>query len=147
MLHHILGVLAVGKGFKITVSTATINETQSDPTDARAYIIFNTDGTVDQQKIGEQTQINASSDWIIPNDAAANVLTDYEVGYDTLVGDAFDFEAAASGAFVDLSSNRTWGVDQTVAGSKNTTAVFYIRNVRTSQVVDSATITFDITVE
>ena len=97
-------------GAKVTLSGQTITDIQASPTDAQAKVIFNTDGTVDQNDAGVVTQIDAGTDWIIPN-AAAGDGTGYEVGFTGTPTDAFTTEAAVEDAWVDLSTNRTWGYD------------------------------------
>ena len=78
---------------------------------------FNTDGTVDK-RIATYTQIDVSTDWIIPNTAASG---SYEVMTDNWAdtggsGGGFNAAAAAEGVWIALTANREWNV-QAVGGT------------------------------
>ena len=74
-------------------------------------IRINADGTVDKLENVTYTQLDASTDWIIPNSAANGV---YQVRITNVVDvggtDAGfnDEQAAAEDTWISLSSNRQW---------------------------------------
>ena len=91
---------------------------------------FNTDGTLDE---GSQingagisyVQVDAATDWIIPNSLASS---DYQVRVVNIVGDAFTAEAAAENTWIDLGSAREWTlVHADVAGTDTVNFDFELR--------------------
>lgn len=61
---------------------------------ATAQFFVNTDGTVDRRtNLGAFVQIDAATDWIIPNDFAPD---DYECRYTNLTGDALSAPTSAA---------------------------------------------------
>lgn len=99
----LLAMAAAGGGRgTVTLTNATITDSGAAP--ARALVIINSDGTVDKREGGTVTQINASTDWIIPNAKASG---DYEAKWDLISGDA---PTGATGGWTEgvwaaLSSN------------------------------------------
>ena len=123
----------------VTVSGQTITPAPvADPGNAKATVIFNADGTVDQNRNESVTQIDSATDWIIPNEKASG---DYDVRYTGLTGDALDIAAAAEDAWIALSSDREFGLTQTVIGTKDTTVTIEIRGPDGST-IDSASYRF-----
>ena len=73
---------------------------------ALAGVKANSDGTMQQRKGGLFTQIDASTDWIIPNGAASSL---YEVRYTNVSGNFGSFTpAAAVDTWIDLGADRQW---------------------------------------
>jgi len=108
---------------KVTLSGGAASGTTNDPVGFR----FNTDGTIDKRENGSYTQVSTTTDWIIPNTAAA---TDYEVRVTGLTGDAWDSSPVADGTWTDLSVAREWNIqdtNSTAAGAKSTAWTFEIR--------------------
>ena len=113
------------KSFTVKLSGETIANVEADPTQARAWIIFNTDGTVDKREGGAVSQIDTATDWIIPNSGADGI---YEVRYTNLSGDAFTVSAAAADTWIALTAGRTRGYTNTSNGTTtSSTADFQIR--------------------
>ena len=80
----LLAMAAAGGGRgTVTLTNATITDSGGAP--ARALVIINSDGTVDKREGGSVSQINASTDWIIPNGKADS---NYEAKWDLISGDA-----------------------------------------------------------
>lgn len=67
----------------VTLTNASITDSGGAP--ARATVIVRTDGTLDKREGGTVTQINTSTDWIIPNVAASS---SYQAKWDLVSGDA-----------------------------------------------------------
>lgn len=61
--------------------------------EGRAVIVFRQDGTVDKIVNATPTQIDVSTDWIIPNNAAPS---NYEIRYTGLTGDPLDASTSAA---------------------------------------------------
>jgi len=136
-----LAAAVIQRGAALALSGEVISHTASDPTQARAHVIFNSDGTVDKREGGTITQLDTGTDWIIPNDAADTL---YEVRYTGLTGTAFGVSAANADVWIDLSSNRTWGYTNTTNGTTDTgDATFEIRIGGGGPLVVSAT--YDLT--
>lgn len=132
----------------LTLSGETIAGTDSgSPFDSTAGIRFNTDGTVEK---GEEdngggivwTQMDAATDWIIPNGAATS---DFEVRYTNRVGTPdFTTSAAAEDSWVDMSTQRVWLWNETTSGNKTFDADFEMRRGSSGSAEASATYTFNI---
>lgn len=132
----------------LTVSGETIAASDiSAPFDSTVGIRFNTDGTVEK---GEEnngggvvwTQIDAATDWIIPNDRAEST---YEVRYTNRVGTPdFTTQAGAEDTWIDMSTQRTWLWNETTSGNKTFDADFEMRRGSSGAAETSATYTFNI---
>lgn len=71
-------------------------------------IRVNSDGTVDENNNGVFTQIDTSTDWVVPVGFAPD---DYEVRVAAAPpGDAFTNSPGADGTWFALTSNREWNV-------------------------------------
>ena len=85
--------------------------------DARSGIRINTDGTIDKYRQntggGGYTQIDGSTDWIIPNSAASS---DYQVRLDVTTG-APNYLSDSTGVWLAMTANRQWLVRRTTTGS------------------------------
>lgn len=67
----LLGILLRGGAkYVLTLTDATITHAVIDPADATAGVRFQTDGTLDRVQGATPTQINSTTDWVIPNNAA-----------------------------------------------------------------------------
>lgn len=90
------------------------------PWDTRSGIRINTDGTIDKY-LGTlsggytYTQIDASTDWIIPNGSASS---SYEVKLDVTSGTP-NFSSASTATWLAMSSNRQWIFRRTTVGSSS----------------------------
>ena len=101
----------------VTLSGQIINTTGTGLTSAYSAIRFNTDGTVDEYKshgAGTYVQIDSTTDWIIPNPAAAGKTYHVRVQA-TPPTDDFTTKPGANGTWFALtgagSANREWGVE------------------------------------
>jgi hypothetical protein len=85
---------------------ALSGETISNLSSGTAAVRVNTDGTVDKLDPGA-SQIDASTDWIIPNSAASSL---YEVSWSQVSGDTPSYSnMAVAGTWYDLSVSRYVG--------------------------------------
>jgi hypothetical protein len=114
----------LGKGPRVTLSGQTLTSTGTGGSSAYAAFRFNTDGTIDQYRshgvdAGVYTQIDAGTDWIIPNSAAANKTYSVRVQATPPTDDFTTKPSGAStnGTWVDLTggsgANREWGIEDT----------------------------------
>lgn len=133
----ILAAAAINVPTVVTLSGETISNVNGV-----SGIRFNTDGTIDQRIDASYFQIDADTDWIIPNTRAGDG-TGYEVRMTNLVGNSFDSEPAVEDAWVDLSSNREW--HYTPSASKSCTCDFEIR-LASSTTLASTGYTISVTV-
>lgn len=85
----------------VTLTGGTASDTPQAPTNAVAGWKFNSDGTVDILS-GTWSQYLASTNWIIPNAAAADDT--YEI-YVTHTGDTLQAGSAELNAWVDLDTS------------------------------------------
>ncbi len=136
-----MGVEAVAAG-DVTLSGESIFQFSSSPSDPQtAGVRFNSNGTVQKREGASYVQIDASTDWIIPNGDANST---YDVRITNVVwtsGSAFFVEAAAEDVWINLGSNREWSVQDntgTAAGSKDVSFTVEIRKDG-GAVLDSAT--------
>ncbi len=140
MIILIAGAVAKG-GAALNLNGEIISNTEADPTQARAWVIFNPDGTVDKREGGSVTQIDSGTDWIIPNIAASSI---YEVRFTGLTGDAFNVLSAAADNWVDIGTGRAWGYTNTTNGTTASgDATFEIRRGSSGAAIVGAT--YDLT--
>lgn len=140
---------AIGSGPVVTVSGETISQSDpSAPYNSRVAIQFNSDGTIDKITDFNGTptvvQIDAGTDWIIPNIAAG---IEYDVRFVSGGGDlaaGFDVEAAVEDTWIDLGSDRLWSSTSTIQEEFSGTATFEIRHGGSGITLDSAVYTFTI---
>lgn len=106
-------------GAIVTLSGQTVIATGTGLGSAYAAIRFNTDGTIDQYKShgpGDTgyVQIDAVTDWIIPN-ASASAKTYHVRVQATPPGDDFTTKPVANGTWIALTggsgASREWGVE------------------------------------
>lgn len=95
---------------KVSVSGESVfTGVHASPDPGTAFVRFNTNGTVDGLVDGVTSQIDAATDWIIPN-AAAN--GSYEIFCHQNSGTAVTGSAALD-TWLALSSARQWGFSST----------------------------------
>ena len=123
----------------ITLSGATVEGTTS----AEHGIIIRTDGTIDQQANGTTTQLSPTTDWIIPNSAAA---TDYEfrvTGVTWDIDPPFSTSPGVDEAWYDLTGgDLSWFVQDlssTAAGANNVSFTLEVRKGSSGTALASAT--------
>jgi hypothetical protein len=110
---------------------------------ALAYFWFNSDGTVDtQDNTSSPIQVNASTDWVIPNGSAPG---SYRVKYSSLTGDTSFFSGTVGATYTALTSSRYFYVfdTTTTAGGKSATCTAHIDDGTTEQDTGSYTMTAD----
>lgn len=103
----------------VTVSGETVNSTGAGT--AIAGIVVNADGTIDKIESGSTTQIDAATDWVIPNALASSL---YEVRVTSVNhngGPGWLSSPGADGTWFDLSTDRTWSIQAIGASTPLTT--------------------------
>ncbi len=115
------------------------------PWDSRMGWRVNSDGTIDYYSgiisgSYTYTQINASTDWIIPNSDAPD---DYEVRL-TVTGAGPNFSSASTGTWLALTTSRQWIRQETTLTSQFIDWLIEIRK-GSGSVLDSAAHTGTIT--
>lgn len=128
---------AVGGGFIVNLAGEAISH--AHPTDSTAGIRFNLDGTIDELRGTSYSQIDAATDWIIPNGKAA---TDFEVRFTGLTGDAFTTEAASSGTWIALSLAREWKLNNIVDLTTDSNSVTFEIRRGSGATIDTGVYTF-----
>ena len=115
----------------VTLSGQTVSDVEFGRV-CTAGIRFNSDGTVDELVDSTYTQIDTTTDWIIPNAAAS---TDFDVRITSVTWNSsstgFLTEAASEDTWIDLGSNREWSVrdtDSSGSGDKDVQFTVEIRN-------------------
>ena len=118
----------------ITLSGQSVSEVGAG--EQIAGIRINTDGTIDQRTaLATYTQIDASTDWIIPNSAAADAT--YHVKWTPGVGDPLTTGSDSTGTWLELNTNREWFLKDTAALTHQATLA--ISNDGGTTTLDSAT--------
>lgn len=106
-----------------------------------ATIIFNTDGTVDKTEDATTVQVDASTDWIIPNSGAAGhtyyIRATKTSGDDPNIGDDL-------ATWLALSSKRQWGQSSTLETLTCTLKIEIARDSGGSDVLASGTYTLGV---
>jgi hypothetical protein len=114
----------------VTVSgELNINDASASRT-CRAGIRVNSDGTIDKYLNSTYTQIDSSTDWIIPNGDADST---YDVRITNVVwafGSSFDVEAAAEDAWIDLGFSREWSIEDSSSGGAGKKRVTFDVQIR-----------------
>jgi hypothetical protein len=122
-----LGLWAIiGAGNSNTGTVTLSGETVSEfgvGGNQTAGIDVRTDGTIFDRRTGGYSQIDSSTDWIIPNGAASSL---YEVRVTNVVfGNGSWFtNAAADDAWVFLTEDREWSVRDTDSGASSQNVTF-----------------------
>lgn len=101
----------------------------------------NSDGTIDRHRNGAWAQIDASTDWIIPNSASS--AKTYHVKGDW-TGDSLLAGSSATGSWLPVSGNPYWLLRDTTAddGAKTGTLTLSISSDGGTTTLDSATYAF-----
>ncbi len=150
MLPLLAALAASGGGAAVKVSGESITAIDGvAPYNTTVAIRFNSDGTVDVREdldgVTTWSQIDAASDWIIPNEAGVSEA--YDVGFTNLNtggGGDFDTEAAAEDAFTVISGNPIWSYTSTIEQAPSSfTCDFRIRNA-SAVVLSTGSFTFSI---
>jgi hypothetical protein len=119
----------------VTVTNAAISSTSGSP--ATAGVRINSDGTVDKREQAVYTQINASTDWIIPNGAAGHYVRC------TATGDPLSVGSSATGSWLATSGSPEWFLTNGSGGTtENASLTIEIASDSGgTDILDSATIT------
>ena len=126
---HLIAAIVGSPNSVITLSGEIISAADgSSPYNTTSALRINTDGTIDKGEAIDTdvitwTQIDAATDWIIPNGKASPI---YEIRVTGVTG-TFTTEAAAVNVWVDLSSSRQWTVDRNGVGTSTVTFTLEIR--------------------
>jgi hypothetical protein len=100
----------------VTVSGELITHFTTGAT-ATAGVRVNTDGTIDKLVGAVYTQIDASTDWIIPNIEASSTYEVRITNVSWTQGSSFDTEASPAEVWISMAANREWSiVDATSTG-------------------------------
>ena len=133
---------AAGGGDVITL-TDNSNTAFNFSATAIAFIWLNSDGTVDEQdNSSSKVQVNASTDWVIPNGSAPG---SYRAKHSSMTGDTGNYVGSLSSVYSVLTSDKYYAVNATVAGTKSITFTAHIDDTSTEQ--DTATFTLTATRE
>lgn len=137
-LLHILAASGGGGG-TVTLSGETVTDVGSSP--GQAYIIVRTDGTIDKNEGGTVTQIDSSTDWIIPNVSAS---TSYQFKWEQVSGDALTWANIAASTWTPITTDIQLGY---ITGAPGNEAGVFTLHVRlgTGAEIDSASYTCDAT--
>lgn len=89
-----------------------ITDTQANPTTAITKLLLNTDGTLDKLEQVTTTQLNASTDWVIPNSAAPDL---FEAFMTMVSGD--NFQVGSLDTWISIiSGNIQWRYQKGTVG-------------------------------
>lgn len=93
-----------------------------------AGVRINTDGTVDRRggTTSNYTQIDTTTDWIIPN-GAANSSYEVYCAVNSTSGNGLDAGSASTATWLALSTNREWFCNRTTVGTDNANITISIR--------------------
>jgi hypothetical protein len=95
---------------RITLAGANVSDSQSSPSAAAALVTFESDGDILEATSAGSSDVG---DWITPKAFAPDAYTIRA----TVNSGAVSGGSAATGSDLALSSNRTWRVDQSGAGT------------------------------
>ncbi len=125
----------------VTVSGESINDVAAGARLYRAALVFRTDGTVDKIENTTTTQIDSSTDWIIPNGDADST---YDVRYTSNVGDALHSSTSLSeDTWGAMSTDRFFEQRTNDIEQKTSTFTIEVRKDGGS-VIDSASYTLNV---
>lgn len=124
--------------FTVTLSGATISASGAS-TPIRATLILKSDGTTQKREDAPPVQINASTDWVIPNSAASG---DFDAKW-TVSGTAPTEVTAGwnSNTYLPLSSDLTVGYATNGPGFETGTFTITIRDPDLNETSNTYTIT------
>lgn len=92
-----------------------------------AQLLINTDGTLDKNDNGTVSQIDAGTDWIIPNSAASS---DYEVRFTNLVGTPAGATTLTENIWAPIDQQHLVGVRRTGAEGTGQNIVTFTLEIR-----------------
>jgi len=117
----------------LTVSNVTVSD-GTGPT-AIAGVRYNTTGTVDRNLHGSYAQVNASTDWIIPNAAASSA---YSIRATLFSSSGPGSRTGTVGSWENLGTNREWKLTSSAIASW--ILIIEISDDGGTTVIDNATI-------
>lgn len=117
----------------ITISDVTVSASNGGA-GANASYELQTDGDISQSINGSASNIG---EWVVPRSAAGG---NFEV-FATL--NSGTLSTGTTGSWLDLGSDRSWGVSQAIVGTKTAVIGLEIRRVGTTTVLDSCTVTLE----
>ena len=116
-----VSAFAYGTFNVVPAQSGTVTLTDTDIEDLaagdrlyRAALVIRTDGTTDQFESTTQTQINGTTDWIIPNGDANGF---YEVKYELDSGDALDASTSISASTWEFIGSDTFFEQRWASGA------------------------------
>ena len=126
----------------LTLTDATISHVTGSPA-AVALLTINTDGTVDKTEGVTVTQLNPTTDWIIPIEKAFGAS--YEVKWDLISGTSPNTKTTwpDEATYVDISTVRTIGHTLGTTATVGCVLRISIRRTGTTTVVDTADFTLN----
>lgn len=119
----------------VTVSGETITDTRPQPVDAKAGIRVNNDGTIDKRENTTYTQIDGSTDWIIPNQHDG--LT-YHARLTVVSGSSPSAGSDAVNSWIPITDNPEWALIEGGSSSSTGTWLLEISGDGGGTVLDSA---------
>lgn len=128
----------VWTNYVVTLSGATISASAAG-SPIRCTLILKSDGTTQKREDAPPAQINASTDWVIPNSAASG---DFDAKW-TVSGDAPSEVTAGwnSNTYLPLSSDLTVGYATNAPGVETGTFTITIRDPDSNETSNTYTIT------
>jgi len=112
----------------VTLSGEFVSSVWTDEVGIR----FNSDGTIDSKIGATYAQVDAGTDWIIPNGDAPGLYEIMTDNWNDIGGDTKGFEnaAAAEGVWIALTSNREWTVKGTASGGADSNIMQFDAHIR-----------------
>ncbi len=89
----------------VVVTLTNLTKSDTDTSSAVAGVRLNTDGTLDSNGGFFYVQVNASTDWVIPNESASGI---YEVRATQISSTGSGTRTGTLGTFESLGSEREW---------------------------------------
>jgi hypothetical protein len=121
------GASAASSG-SVAISAQSVEDVVADPANATAsYTLSTTGEVVDHDGVTLET-------WLL-----SGVVADYQVRATLASGTSMS--AGTVGSWLALSSSRTWSQTRTTVGTRSGTLTIEIRDVATSTIIDSASVT------
>ncbi len=127
-LTNTLGVGELTAPGTVTLSGENIESVWTDEVGIRV----NADGTIDSKKGATYAQIDAGTDWIIPNGDASS-LHEVRVTSVTDTGGCvcgWESAAAADDTWISLGSNRQWSVKGAGSGGADSAGMLFTLEIR-----------------
>jgi len=142
---HPLALAIMGSGVGIvTVSGEDVEATASFPQNAIAIIRFNQNGTVDKVVNGVSEQVDAATDWIIPNSKAPG---NYQIRYTNHSGTPLTSAPGNEDEWVALSDgDAAYRLVQALGGSAAASFTIEIRRGGSGSAIASGSYSLSATV-